>query len=465
VLQSANKLFLKIRSSLTRCVKLVSRGPPLLALAEVFEKVRRRGVAAGGRCAAAWARRGRGPCCGPCCGRLSGSAQRQLRDSRCPKPVPQPSPSPQLVPRPHAPTPQVLSGYAAELTKRLPRTAAGATSAAPPYTGSEWQIRLSEEEEVVVCHILATAEFCRCGRRCAGALALVPPAGAAGCMLPAGGQRGCRCLSTPPNTPPTTPPPAHPPRPPRRRETTESLAAAITKDIKHALAPQVRRGLAGCAPGAGRRPPARPTHAPAAAHSRPFHHPPLAHHHPLPPQVDFGEQENAFVNVASACMSVLVLGINTRLDAALQEMCRIRWGRRRGASTRPRGCAPGACGSSCAPARAARPRPRPQPSPLTAAAAAAAAQVGHGRAAGRRQRLRQHRAQGGGGAGPGASSAARALPRAPPPLRPPARPPRPQVLLDCAPRLGLELDRTSFSFLCDKMARLFVPRLYDALYR
>jgi hypothetical protein len=41
VLQSANKLFLKIRSSLTRCVKLVSRGPPLLALAEVFEKVRR----------------------------------------------------------------------------------------------------------------------------------------------------------------------------------------------------------------------------------------------------------------------------------------------------------------------------------------------------------------------------------------------------------------------------------------
>jgi hypothetical protein len=40
--------------------------------------------------------------------------------------------------------------------------------------------------------------------------------------------------------------------------------------------------------------------------------------------VDFGEQENAFVNVASASMSVLVLGINTRLEAALQEMCRIR---------------------------------------------------------------------------------------------------------------------------------------------
>jgi hypothetical protein len=39
------------------------------------------------------------------------------------------------------------------------------------------------------------------------------------------------------------------------------------------------------------------------------------------------------------------------------------------------------------------------------------------------------------------------------------------VLLDCAPRLGLELDKTSLSFLCDKMARMFVPRLYEAVYR
>jgi hypothetical protein len=36
----------------------------------------------------------------------------------------------------------MLSGYAAELTKRLPRTAAGATSAAPPYNGTEWQVRV-----------------------------------------------------------------------------------------------------------------------------------------------------------------------------------------------------------------------------------------------------------------------------------------------------------------------------------
>ncbi len=44
----------------------------------------------------------------------------------------------------------------------------------------------------------------------------------------------------------------------------------------------------------------------------------------LASQVDMGDQEGAFISVASQCMSVLVLGINTRLDAALQEMCRVR---------------------------------------------------------------------------------------------------------------------------------------------
>jgi hypothetical protein len=35
-------------------------------------------------------------------------------------------------------------------------------------------------------------------------------------------------------------------------------------------------------------------------------------------QVDLGEEESAFTGVASQCLSVLVLGINTRLDACLQ---------------------------------------------------------------------------------------------------------------------------------------------------
>lgn len=37
VLQSANKLFFKIRASLTRCAKMISRGQTLLVLAEVFK--------------------------------------------------------------------------------------------------------------------------------------------------------------------------------------------------------------------------------------------------------------------------------------------------------------------------------------------------------------------------------------------------------------------------------------------
>ncbi|KAG1671687.1 hypothetical protein FOA52_007478 [Chlamydomonas sp. UWO 241] len=40
-----------------------------------------------------------------------------------------------------------------------------------------------------------------------------------------------------------------------------------------------------------------------------------------------------------------------------------------------------------------------------------------------------------------------------------------QVLLDSAHRLGNELDATSFSFLCDKMARVFVPRLSEHILR
>lgn len=37
VLASANRLFLKIRASLSRCTKLVSRGMPLLGLTQAFQ--------------------------------------------------------------------------------------------------------------------------------------------------------------------------------------------------------------------------------------------------------------------------------------------------------------------------------------------------------------------------------------------------------------------------------------------
>eukprot|EP00878_Enallax_costatus_P033636 GHUV01037174.1.p1 GENE.GHUV01037174.1~~GHUV01037174.1.p1 ORF type:complete len:827 (+),score=323.16 GHUV01037174.1:597-3077(+) len=158
VLGSANQLFLKIRASLQRCVKLVSRGITLARLAGAFKRV--------------------------------------------------------------------LSAYAGELLKRLPKTAAGGTSSQPPYSGTDWHVRLPEEEEAVLTCILATAEYCR--------------------------------------------------------ETTEGLGRQIAKELKPGLAV-----------------------AAAAA--------------------DLTDEESAFTGVASQCLSVLVLGINTRLDACLQDMLRVRW--------------------------------------------------------------------------------------------------------------------------------------------
>lgn len=67
---------------------------------------------------------------------------------------------------------RVLSAYAGELLKRLPKTAAGGTSAQQPYGGTDWHVRLPEEEEAVLTCILATAEYCRWanggGRGCLG---------------------------------------------------------------------------------------------------------------------------------------------------------------------------------------------------------------------------------------------------------------------------------------------------------
>lgn len=40
-----------------------------------------------------------------------------------------------------------------------------------------------------------------------------------------------------------------------------------------------------------------------------------------------------------------------------------------------------------------------------------------------------------------------------------------RVLGEAAPRLGPAMDKYQFSFFCDKMARMFVPRYMDAMYR
>ena len=42
-------------------------------------------------------------------------------------------------------------------------------------------------------------------------------------------------------------------------------------------------------------------------------------------QVDVAEEEDAFAGVVTACLSVLVLGVETRLDAVLTQMTRLPW--------------------------------------------------------------------------------------------------------------------------------------------
>eukprot|EP00798_Chlamydomonas_sp_ICE-L_P013814 gene13814-19730_t len=229
VLGSANKLFFRIRASLTRCLRMISRGHSLLALSAVFQK--------------------------------SAGFQKVMRLHAI-----------ALMLR-LLKTVNEYNGHT-----RLPKTVNGHTHGAPPYTGSEWHIKLPEEEERVTCHILHTAEFCR--------------------------------------------------------ETGEALAAAIKKDIR----------------------------------------PQYSH------QVDFSEEESSFVNVSSSCISVLVLGINTRWDVALVEMSRVHW-----------------------------------------------------------DDVEQ----------PGDDSVFVNTIR--------------KVVKDCAPRLGQLLDRASFSFLCDKMARMFITRFSETV--
>ena len=47
-----------------------------------------------------------------------------------------------------------------ELKKRLPKTSGGLTTVTSPLLGDEWQIKLSTDEEHVVCNLLHTAAYC-----------------------------------------------------------------------------------------------------------------------------------------------------------------------------------------------------------------------------------------------------------------------------------------------------------------
>lgn len=43
------------------------------------------------------------------------------------------------------------------------------------------------------------------------------------------------------------------------------------------------------------------------------------------PQVDVQEEEEEFQGLVTACLSTLILAVQTRLDAPLQQMCRMPW--------------------------------------------------------------------------------------------------------------------------------------------
>ncbi len=131
------QLFLKVRASLTRCVRMISRGQTLLSLTHVFE-VRPLSPAT---------------CCIP---RLYPRLYNTTHPSAAPPSHPRcaaakPGPSPRVAADPCVAAAclhncvqaqRKLSLYCQALHQRLPKTALGQTSVSPPYQGVEWFIKV-----------------------------------------------------------------------------------------------------------------------------------------------------------------------------------------------------------------------------------------------------------------------------------------------------------------------------------
>jgi len=56
-----------------------------------------------------------------------------------------------------------------------------------------------------------------------------------------------------------------------------------------------------------------------------YHTVKLSHHPVHNVQVDVSEEEDQFQAVTTACLTVLILAVETRLDTALQQMTRVPW--------------------------------------------------------------------------------------------------------------------------------------------
>ena len=171
--------------------------------------------------------------------------------------------------------------YAARLVARLPKAPAGA-GAVPALGTTDWQVRLSEEDIDVVCLIIGTAQHCQeMVRQLARALAakLVPPelasrwgaaAGRAGSDASEGGSGGRwnRVLSV-------------------------VCSCWLWSALSFSELPSQQQ-----------------------------HRPPPP---PLSPRVDMSEEEDEFQTVITHCLTALLLGIETRLEAGLAAMARINW--------------------------------------------------------------------------------------------------------------------------------------------
>jgi hypothetical protein len=199
VLKSSNELVEALKSEMRDCTARVTRGRALLDLAAVF---RVGWVGVGGRVGARWVRGG----CEACrlgdavavqlwgrllqgemqAGRQAGSRLCGLADDH------QTGAASCLLYCPAALLQRVYRAYAARLVARLPKTASGGATVAV-LGGTDWYVRMSEEDIGVVCLVISTAEHCQeMVRQLARALAAkLEPRELASRWVP--GFAGCVC--------------------------------------------------------------------------------------------------------------------------------------------------------------------------------------------------------------------------------------------------------------------------------
>lgn len=186
----------------------------------------------------------------------------------------------------------MLRAYAGKLIARLPKTTTGGTTGSAGAGTQDWYIKLNDEDVVVVCTIIATAEYCNevvgaLGRNVAKTLD--PPFGSQvfHTCQPLLSQLGSIVLV---------------------RSVAAFLACMLLKTeavcqlgvLFQAFNARLQQQLL----------PERATKALRVC---------------VLLQVSVSEEEDEFQLVITACLSVLILGTETKLDSALTQMTRLPW--------------------------------------------------------------------------------------------------------------------------------------------